>query len=336
MPLINEENTKFIQGYVDWFQDQIRRRLRGVISGAVGDTMPPDVIEVEQQAHDLFDAFKKDGPITVGLPDSLIPIFKRMMIEVRRQNIPDIERRRDATHHPFLLKTLDEKQRPIDELMGQEWLRDVIATRIPLITEYIPLKLVEQMGTPSIEMRKREYDQKFRILQAPGLIIDDLSHYRERCSQRGTPVTVAFIDIDDFKQNFNAKYGEIEIDRRVLPVLMSRLEAHVFDHGFAYRHGGDEFVLILPNMSFELVSVFLDTLRRSIEILEYHGIESQATISTGFVHVDNDCFLTDREIVKRANDAKKFAKGESKNRIATFRGTQFDPKDLYIVTPQYP
>ena len=68
---------------------------------------------------------------------------------------------------------------------------------------------------------------------------------------------------------------------------------------------------ILPNMSFEVVTVIL--LRRSIETLEYHEIESRATVSTGFVHVDNDCFLTDREIVKRTNDARKFAKDNVKN-----------------------
>lgn len=52
--------------------------------------------------------------------------------------------------------------------------------------------------------------------------------------------------------------------------LRSVISAQVGDtmppdyHGFAYRHGGDEFVLIIPNMSFGLVIIFLDELRRSI------------------------------------------------------------------------
>jgi hypothetical protein len=80
----------------------------------------------------------------------------------------------------------------------------------------------------------------------------------------------------------------------------------------------------------------LDELRRSIETLEFHGIESHATISTGFVFVDDDCFLTEREIVKRANEAKKYAKRGKKNRIATFGGSHYDSEELYVVTPRYP
>jgi diguanylate cyclase (GGDEF)-like protein len=337
MPQLNEHDTKFIQHYIHWFKEKFTEEIRNVISGEVTDTMPPDLIEVEQQVHKLHEAFTLNGPITVGLPEHLIPIFKRMMIEIRRTNIPDIERGQEATHHPFLLKTLDEKQRPIDELMEQKWLRDVSATRIPPITEYISLKRIEETRRAvPIQMQAREYDQKFRILQAPALIFADLKFYRERGRQRSTPVTVAFLDIDNFKKNFNSQYDEVEIDRRVLPRIMSTIEAHMFDHGFAYRHGGDEFVLIIPNMAFEIVSIFLDKLRRSIEALEFHGIESHATISTGFVFVDDDCFLTEREIVKRANEAKKYAKGGKKNRIATFGGTHYDPKELYVVTPRYP
>src|SRR5205814_1623854 len=207
-------------------------------------------------------------------------------------------------------------------------LKDVIPLRIPLLTEFIPLKRIEELSGTSREFTARDYDQKFRILQAPGLIIDDLHYYREKCTLRGAPVVVAFIDVDDFKKNFNEKHGEIEVDRRVLPVLMSKLEAHVFSHGYAYRHGGDEFVLIIPNMSLEVTILFLNELRQSIEILEYPGIEQHATISTGFVHVDNDCSLTDREIVEKANRAKKFAKAGSKNRIATFKAGRFEDNDL--------
>ncbi len=339
MPIINKEHTALIQSYVVWFKDKTIQDFRGIIGGEVGTSMPPEVIDLENQLGQLVDAFTVNAPLTVDLSNSLIPIFKRMMIEVRRRNVPEIESRQEKTHHPYLLQMLDEKLRPITELMEQEWVSEVEPARIPLLTQYIPLKRFEEIKAQSTELPARDYDQKFRILQAPGLIIDDLHYYREKCSLRGAPVVVAFIDVDNFKKNFNEKYGEIEIDRRVLPVLMSKLEAHVFNHGFAYRHGGDEFVLVLPNMAVEVAPVFLDTIRRSIENLQFHGIEQRATISIGFVLIDSDCFLTDREIVEKANAAKKFAKGETgdgKNRIATFRGTQFSPTQLIIVDASYP
>lgn len=339
MPIINEEHTKFIQHYVQWFNDRNIRWLRGAISGEIGDSMPAEVIEFENESQRLVNAFKYNHPLTVDLPVSLIPIFKRMMIQIRRTNVAEIEARREKTHHPDLLQTLDEKLTPLNQLMEQEWLKDINPRRVPRLTEYIPLQRVEELTAHSNKIQDRDYDQKFRILQAPGLIIDDLAYFRATCDVRGTAVVLAFIDVDDFKKNFNEEYGEIVIDRRVLPVLMAKIEAHTFNHGFAYRHGGDEFVLILPNMNFEMATVSLDILRRDIENLQYAGIKNTATISIGFIYIDSDCFLTDREIVEKANKAKKFAKGiltEGKNRIATYSGTHFDEEDLYVVNPHYP
>jgi hypothetical protein len=54
MPHLNEHDTKFIQYYVHWFKDKFTTELRSVISGQVGDTMPPDLIEVEQQVVNIF------------------------------------------------------------------------------------------------------------------------------------------------------------------------------------------------------------------------------------------------------------------------------------------
>ena len=52
-------------------------------------------------------------------------------------------------------------------------------------------------------------------------------------------------NIDKFK-DFNTKYGETQIDVRLLPRFMAALEAHVYSRGFAYRFGGDEYVVLLP------------------------------------------------------------------------------------------
>ena len=64
-------------------------------------------------------------------------------------------------------------------------------------------------------------------------------------------------------------YGEIEVDRRVLPVFMRLIEAHVFQHGFAYRYGGDEYMILLPNLSKPLAINFLESLRNAISGTKY-------------------------------------------------------------------
>jgi hypothetical protein len=47
------------------------------------------------------------------------------------------------------------------------------------------------------------------------------------------------LDIGLFK-DFNTAFGEPRVDRDVLPIFMSELEAHIYWHGYAYKFGGDE------------------------------------------------------------------------------------------------
>ena len=143
-----------------------------------------------------------------------------------------------------------------------------------------------------------------------------------------------YLDIDDFKK-FNTAHGETEIDRRVLPRFMQALESHVFQHGFAYRYGGDEYVMLLPSLSREIAIRFLEALRKSVSEIEYSGVNDRTTVSIGFCCIDPDAYKTDREIETLANRAKNFAKTNGKNCIATYIGPHFEENELRVVTPDF-
>ena len=81
-----------------------------------------------------------------------------------------------------------------------------------------------------------------------GGILPDLAYFRVKCELRDQSVSVAYVDIDEFK-SFNDKYGHERVDRDILPRFMSEIEGVVFSRGFAYRIGGDEYLILLPNMS---------------------------------------------------------------------------------------
>src|SRR5262249_17371087 len=132
-----------------------------------------------------------------------------------------------------------------------------------LANQLATAKMMASEDNHQRETAIQEYDEKFHILRAPGLFSRDLEQIRWQCDMRNTSVVISYVDIDDFK-SFNTKYGEIAVDRIVLPTFMSVLEAHMFAHGYAYRHGGDEYLLLLPNTSFEIATVFLDQLRRDL------------------------------------------------------------------------
>ncbi len=121
---------------------------------------------------------------------------------------------------------------------------------------------------------------------------------------------------------FNTAHGETTVDRNLLPRFMQTLESHVYHHGFAYRQGGDEYLVLLPSLSKELAIDFLDELRRTLAAVKYPEIQGTPTVSIGACLAGPDCPLTDRELRDRANDAKKFAKENGKNCIATYEGAQ--------------
>ena len=112
---------------------------------------------------------------------------------------------------------------------------------------------------------------------------------------------------------------------------MQTLEAHIYHHGFAYRQGGDEYLVLLPSLSKELALAYFDALRRKLSVLEYPGIEGRPTVSIGVCSAEPDCPLTDRELRDRANHAKKFAKEHGKNCIATYTSQRLALDELQVV-----
>lgn len=165
-------------------------------------------------------------------------------------------------------------------------------------------------------MRERQYDEKFHILQSPNLF-----HFRAKCEDREATLAVAFLDIDDFKK-LNAAHNETKVDRNLLPRFMQTIESHVYHHGYAYRQGGDEYLVILPSISKPLAVDFFGELRRKLSELRYFDTSEQTTVSIGLCLAGPECPLTDRELRERANEAKEFAKKNGKNCIAIYQATQ--------------
>lgn len=178
-------------------------------------------------------------------------------------------------------------------------------------------------------MSERTYDEKFHILQAPSLFLDDLAYYRAKCELRNLGLVAAALDIDGFKQ-FNARLGKPIVDRDILPRFMRALEAHVFGRGYTYRFGGDEYMMLLPNTNTEAGCRFLVELQARLMHIDYPGIDNKPTLSIGVCHVDQDCFLTEQEVAEKAIAAEEHAKRKGGNRIAAYKASLYREQDLCV------
>lgn len=86
---------------------------------------------------------------------------------------------------------------------------------------------------------------------------------RSLCARHERPLTVVYMDLDNFKQ-VNDSRGHQEGDRLIQLVGRGLLRA-VRTSDLAARLGGDEFGLLLPETGFEEAEVFIGRLRQNLD-----------------------------------------------------------------------
>ena len=102
-------------------------------------------------------------------------------------------------------------------------------------------------------------------------------HLDRRCAellpmawQAGQPLALALLDIDHFKA-INERFGHAVGDR-VLVVLAQLLRANTRTGDVLVRHGGEEFVIVLPGMSPELSAEVCERLRERVATYPWAGL----------------------------------------------------------------
>jgi diguanylate cyclase (GGDEF)-like protein len=117
-----------------------------------------------------------------------------------------------------------------------------------------------------------------------------------------------FIDLDHFKA-LNERWANAVVDKTILPAVQNLLAKLAQGRGGAYRHGGEECLLIMPNMDVREAGVFAERVRRAFEqhLFEVEGMPQPITVSVG-VAVWPDHGKTYQEMLEAANRAELEAK----------------------------
>jgi diguanylate cyclase (GGDEF)-like protein len=335
MPIFSNDQCDMIEKYSEAFTEWLKKNIVVKLQAQIGYKLPSEVDSILAKLSALANFLKKrnsGGSIKEehNIAEDFAPLIKRVIIHQRRIVASKLEEPLSKTFHPELIGNLEQELEPVRKIMETPWFQETIALRVPHLTEFLAIKFVEEMHNSSLTLEKREYDEKFHILQTPSLFVKDLRYYREKCELRSNGLMVAYLDIDDFKA-FNTRNGETKIDRDLLPRFMELMESHLYTHGQGYRYGGDEYILLLPNFSLAMGVGFIKEFQQKLRMITYRGIAEKTTVSIGALFVPSDCFLTEREVEDRANRAKNFAKKNGKNCIATYRGNYYSDSELVVV-----
>jgi two-component system cell cycle response regulator len=184
-------------------------------------------------------------------------------------------------------------------------------------------KLAEQRA--ELERLNGELFEMSRLDPLTGLgnrlrLREDLETLGARVERYGHTYCALLCDIDFFKP-YNDSYGHLAGDE-VLERLARLISENLRAGDMAYRYGGEEFLIILPEQSLESATVAAERLRRSVEELviphEAKTPPGVVTISVGLAALPAGKSKPIDEMLKEADAALYDAKEAGRNRVVAY------------------
>lgn len=138
-----------------------------------------------------------------------------------------------------------------------------------------------------------------------------------RAEREHTPVTVVIMDVDNFKQ-FNDSYGH-KCGDEVLMIITKFLNEHSRRGDVVCRYGGEEFVVLMPNLSLETAYERAEMWRQDFSetAMEYEGMELFATFSAGVATFPQHG-STGEAMLQAADQALLHSKDTGKNKVTRY------------------
>jgi diguanylate cyclase len=132
----------------------------------------------------------------------------------------------------------------------------------------------------------------------------------------GTPLALAFADIDHFKR-LNDCHGH-ETGDRVLRYIAQLMTKHFAKRGLIGRFGGEEFVVMFPGLEAKAASAVVDGCRAALAELTLHSAVTGDTLgcvsfTAGVVQLDTGEDMT--SLLRRADETLYFGKNAGRNRV---------------------
>ena len=142
---------------------------------------------------------------------------------------------------------------------------------------------------------------------------------------RGTALSVIMLDIDHFKQ-VNDRYGH-QVGDQLLRVIGSALRENLRKGDLIARVGGEEFVVLLPDIDLPIAVQTAERLRGLVSRQRVSTPKSDlaVTISLGVARIEADQALTLEKLLDQADQALYRAKKAGRNRVIAYKRQDTGP-----------
>ena len=138
----------------------------------------------------------------------------------------------------------------------------------------------------------------------------------DRSSRYGHPIALLLLDIDNFKL-YNDAYGHIEGDK-VLVKLGQIIKSCLRTPDSAYRYGGEEFTVILPQTTGKEADTVAQRIGTAIKAETFYPVPGEANTITISIGVTEYVKGEDIKVfVQRADKAMYLSKERGRNRVSS-------------------
>ena len=198
--------------------------------------------------------------------------------------------------------------RTIVEYQQQSWLAHALIEH--LIRRNILLEQqLNQITNREAQARRLAYHDALTGLPNRTLLEDRFSQAISLARRQRKLVAILLIDLDGFK-SINDNLGHITGDK-MLRTVAARLAGSIRGADTVCRYGGDEFVVMLPEVEGRAIAAAADKIRAALgepEFVEGYEIRMTASIGTALYPVDGKSY---EQLIKHADDAMYRAKAGS-------------------------
>ena len=146
---------------------------------------------------------------------------------------------------------------------------------------------------------------------------EELLKIAERARRYNRPYSIALVDVDNFKK-YNDEYGHLFGDDALVSVAAA-LKRAVRNADSVYRYGGEEFLVLLPEVGVEGATIAGEHMRTAIEKLKIeHEFAAGGILTASFGVAEEDLAAPDcKAVIDRADAALYQAKDNGRNQVCS-------------------
>lgn len=288
-----------------------RVEIRGLLQSLPG---PPVVLEAEDGLQGLKVLMSE--PVDLVLCDLEMPRLDGEKLLRMRDSSPG------GAHIPFLFLTasaLERRTRLLEDgasdAMAKPFHPPELLARVRLHLKIKRLQDELLLKNASLELLSTV--DALTGLRTRRFLDESLQVEFLRAARHGTPLVVAMMDVDRFKQ-VNDEHGHVVGDavlRRLGEIVRQALRRT----DVAGRYGGDEIVIVMPQSTASGATVLAERIRDAVESESFEvGLDQklQVTASFGVAEYGPD-LDTPQALVERADRALYASKTAGRNQVST-------------------